>query len=139
MYAPAGAVSLLDVVIVLLCAGGVALTGTFLWYFYLSGRRLSTLVVLETLLGASLVFGMFALLWMDARGVLNFVTTRADEGQPGVELLYRIIPPRKEYVYAVPLIILALMAVVCWPPLQRWMFAGHTHVQRDKSEYGRPE
>jgi len=130
----------LDILVVLLCAVGVMLTGVFVWRLYLSGRRLSGFFVIETLLGASLVFGTLAILWMHARGVLALaVGGRAESGQPGNEVwetIGRHVPP--EIVYAVPLIILGMMAAILWPPFRRRLFGVYTHVQRGTPEGERP-
>ena len=41
----------LDILVALLCAFGVMLTGVVVWLLYLSGRRLSGFFVIETLRG----------------------------------------------------------------------------------------
>jgi hypothetical protein len=48
------------------------LTGAVLWVLYLSGRRLSTFGIMQSLLGSSLVFGTIAIAWIHARGLLPF-------------------------------------------------------------------
>ena len=115
---------LLDIVVVLSCAFGVMLTGVFIWALYLSGRRLSCFLVIETLLGASFVFGVVAVAWMHARGVLPLILgAHVGSGQPGNELwvtIGRWLPP--EIVWAAPLLILVTMLVFWWPPLRRRMF-----------------
>jgi hypothetical protein len=127
---------LLDIGVVVLCALGVLLTGFVLWRSYVAGRRLSTFWMIEALLGASFVFGMLAVCWMDARGVLAFATSaQADHGQPGNQIweaLARHTPAR--FAYAAPVILLAMMALVCWHPLRRRMLGAHTHIQRGAPE-----
>jgi hypothetical protein len=127
---PAG--MLLDIVVVLLCAAGVMLTGVFIWGLYLSGRRLSGFFMMESLLGSSLVFGIVAVGWMHARGVLALaVAGHGGHGQPGNEIweaIGRHAP--QELAYAAPLIILGVMAAIWWPPFRRRMFGAYTHIQR---------
>jgi hypothetical protein len=122
---PAGL--LLDIVVVLLCAVGVVLTGVFVWGLYLSGRRLSGFFMMESLLGSSLVFGIVAVAWMHARGVLALaVAGRGEHGQPGNEIweaIGRHAPP--ELAYAAPLIILGMMAAIWWPPFRKRMFGAY--------------
>src|SRR5262249_2451836 len=60
----------LDILMVCLGAVGVLMVGVFVWCLYLSGCRLRVAFIIETLLGASLVFGTLALMWVHARGVL---------------------------------------------------------------------
>jgi hypothetical protein len=131
---PAGI--LLDILVVLSCAIGVMLTGVFVWCLYLSRRRLSGFFVIETLLGASLVFGMLAIVWMHARGVLALaIGGHTESGQPGNEVwetIARHVP--QEIVYTVPLIILGVMAAIWWTPLRRSLFGVHTHIQRGTPE-----
>jgi hypothetical protein len=123
---------LLDVLVVLCCATTVLLIGLFVWRLYLAGRRLNVLFVVETLLGASLMLGTVALVWMDARGVLSLVVlSNADSGQPGNEIwqaIGRHVPPK--LVYLVPLVILGLMGAVWWSPVRRRILTGQTHIQR---------
>jgi hypothetical protein len=129
--APPGLVSPLDIGVVLACALGVMLVGFVIWRMYLSGRRLSALIVAETLLGASFVFGTLAVCWMHARGVVALAVAGVeDSGQPGALLLQQLIPPRNEFAYAAPLLILVMMAVIWWPPLRRRLFGAHAHLQR---------
>src|SRR5262249_29881247 len=72
LWAPAPPADiLLDILIVCLGAVGVLMMGVFLWCLYLSGRRLRVALIIEALLGASLVFGTLALMWIHARGVLT--------------------------------------------------------------------
>ncbi len=61
---PSDSVGTLDILVVLLGAMGVMLTGFLLWCLYLSRRKISVFFVIEALLGASLVFGTLAILWM---------------------------------------------------------------------------
>jgi hypothetical protein len=135
---PAGI--LLDIVVVLLCAVGVMLTGVFIWGLYLSGRRLSGLFMMESLLGTSLVFGIVAVGWLHARGVLALaVAGHGGHGQPGNEIweaLGRHAPP--ELAYAAPLILLGMMAAIWWPPFRKRMFGADTHIQRGTPEGERP-
>jgi len=135
---PAG--TLLDIVVVLLCAVGVMLTGVFIWGFYLSGRRLSGFFMMESLLGASLVFGIVAVGWMYARGVLALaVAGHGGRGQPGNEIweaIGRHAP--QELAYAAPLIILGMMAAIWWPPFRKRMSGAYTHIQRGTPEGERP-
>src|SRR5262245_60166108 len=73
-----------DMFVVLSCAVGVLFTGAFVWGLYLFRLRLNHLFVMETLLGASVVFGTLAILWLDTRGLLPIVTAgRSGMGQPG--------------------------------------------------------
>jgi hypothetical protein len=127
-----------DVDVVLLCAGGVLLTGFVIWLLFLCGRRLSVFWIGELLLGASLVFGTMAIVWMDVRGVLPLATAGHGgslfHGQPGNEIweaIGRRLPPK--LAYAVPLLLLGLMAAAWWPPLRRRLFAGRPFVQRGSS------
>ncbi len=129
---PAGI--LLDIVVVLLCAVGVMLTGVFIWGLYLSGRRLSGFFMIESLLGTS---------WMHARGVLALAVAGhggpLQHGQPGNEIweaLGRHAP--QELAYAAPLIILGMMAAIWWPPIWKRMFGAYTHIQRGTPEGERP-
>jgi hypothetical protein len=116
-----------DILVVLLCAGGVLLTGIFVWCLYLFGRRLSHLIVMEVLLGASLVFGTLALIWIDARGLLPVVMAgRSGMGQAGNEIweeIGRQIPP--QLAYTVPLILLSMMAAIWRFPVTRGGRSGH--------------
>jgi len=119
-----------DIFVVLLCAGAVLVTGVFVWSLYLIGRRLSHLFVTEALLGASLVFGTLALVWIDARGLLPVVMAgRSGLGQPGNEIweeIGRHVP--SQLAYAVPLILLGMMAAIwCFPVTRRWC---PSHFQR---------
>jgi hypothetical protein len=135
---PAGI--LLDIVVVLLCAVGVMLTGVFIGGLYLSGRRLSGFFMIESLLGTSLVFGIVAVGWMHARGVLALaVAGHGGHGQPGNEIweaIGRHAPP--ELAYAAPLILLGMMTAIWWPPLRKRMFGASTHIQRGTPEGERP-
>jgi hypothetical protein len=137
---PSHSVAILDILVVLSGALGVMLTGFFVWCLYLSRRRMSLFFVTEALLGASLVFGTLAILWMHARGVLALaVGAHADHGQPGNEVwetIGRHVPP--ELVYAVPLLILGMMAAIWWPPSRRRLLTRHTHIQRGTPEGERP-
>ena len=96
--------------------------------------------MIEALLGPSLVFGTLAILWMHARGVLALaVGGRAESGQPGNqvwEAIGRHAP--QEIAYAVPLIILGIMAAIWWPPVRKRMFGVYTHIQRGTPEGERP-
>ena len=117
----------IDMFLVLSCAAAVLFTGAFVWGLYLFGLRLNHLFVMETLLGASLVFGTLAILWLDTRGLLPIVTAgRSGMGQPGNEIWEEIghhVPP--QMVYAVPLILLGMMAATwCLPFARRWL-SGH--------------
>jgi hypothetical protein len=135
---PAGI--LLDIVVVLLCAVGVMLTGVFIWGLYLSGRRLCGFFMIESLLGTSLVFGIVAVGWMHARGVLALaVAGHGGHGQPGNEIweaIGRHAP--QELAYAVPLILLGLMAAIWWPPFRKRIFGANAHIQRGTPEGERP-
>jgi hypothetical protein len=130
---PAG--MLLDIVVVFLCAVGVMLTGVFIWGLYLSGRRLSGLFMMESLLGSSLVFGIVAVGWMHARGVLALaVAGHGGHGQSGNEIweaIGRHAP--QELAYAAPLIILGMMVAIWWAPFRKRMFGACTHIQRSQS------
>jgi hypothetical protein len=127
---PAGI--LLDMLIVCLGAVGVLLMGVFLWCLYLSGRPLPVAFIIEMLLGASLVFGTLALMWMHARGVLTLVVRgNGGRGQPGNEIweaIGRDLPP--EFAYAPPLLILGLMALIWWPRSRARLLGSDAHVQR---------
>jgi len=138
-WAPPGSVGILDIGVVLLCALGVMLAGFVVWRFYLSGRRLNSFLVIETLLGASFLFGTLAVGWMHSRGVVALaVAGYEDEGQPGALLLHRLIPPRNEFAYAAPVIVLITMALIWWPPVRRRLFGAHTHIQRGTPEGQQP-
>jgi hypothetical protein len=127
-----------DFFVVLLCAVSVLFTGVFVWCLYLFGCRLSLLLVTETLLGASVVFGTLAILWIDARGLLPVVVAgRSGMGQLGNEIweaIGRHVPPK--IVYAVPLILLGMMGAISRPPCRRRWFSGD--VQRGTPEGARP-
>jgi hypothetical protein len=129
-----------DILVAFSCAAGVGLVGVWLWCMYLSGRRLSRLFVIGTLLGSSFVFGTFALVWMHVRGVLALaVLGSADTGQPGDAIwiaLSRRLPP--ELAYAAPLILLALMAAAWWPPSRKRLLGTNAHLQRGTPEGERP-
>jgi hypothetical protein len=130
----------LDIQVVLLCAAGVVLSGCFLGCLTLAGRRLSKFLMWETLLGASFVFGTAAIVWMQARGVLTLaVRGYAFRGQPGNEIWEAIgRHVRPEFAYAVPVIILALMAAACWPPARRRLFGIDKPIPRGTPESDRP-
>jgi hypothetical protein len=127
---PAGI--LLDILMVCLGAVGVLMMGVFLWCLYLSGRRLRVAFMIEALLGASLVFGTLALMWIHARGVLTLaVRGFAGSGQPGNEVweaIGRDLPP--EFAYAAPLLILVLMALTWWPCSRARLLGSYAHIQR---------
>lgn len=127
---PAGI--LLDVLVVCLAAVGVLLMGVFLWCLYLSGRRLRVAFIIEALLGASLVFGTLALMWVHARGVLPLaVRGFGGSGQPGNEVweaIGRDLPP--EFAYAAPLLILGLMALIWWPRSRVRLLGFSANIQR---------
>jgi hypothetical protein len=116
-----------DIFVVLLCASAVLLTGTVVWCLYLVDCKLSHMLVTQSLLGASLVFGTIALLWIDVRGLLPIVTAgRSGMGQPGNEIweaLGRDLPPR--FVYIVPLVLLGMMAANWRLPVARRWLSGH--------------
>lgn len=124
-----------DVKFVVGCVAGVGLTGFAIWCLYLLGCRLRTVLVIEALLAASLVFGTIALVWIDARGLLPAVTAgRSGMGQPGNEIweaLGRKIPPR--FVYVTPLMIAAMMAGIWIPPIRRTRWFSST-IQRGEAE-----
>jgi hypothetical protein len=125
-----------DIFVVVLCAVGVLLTGTVIWCQYLSGRRLSVFFMVETLLGASLMFGTAALFWIHARGLLPLVVQgHSGSGQPGNEIweaIGRHVPP--EMAYLAPLIILAIMLVLWWNPIRRRLIGSHAQFQRSASD-----
>ena len=130
----------LDVLLVCLGAVGVLLMGVFVWCLYLSGRRLRVAFIIETLLGASLVFGTLALVWIHARGVLPLaVRGFGGSGQPGNEVweaIGRGLPP--EFAYAAPLLILGLMALIWWPRSRARLLGSSAHVQRGTPEVEQP-
>ena len=130
----------LDILVVCLCAVGVLMMGVFVWCLYLSGRRLRVAFVIETLLGASLVFGTLALMWVHARGVLPLaVGGHGGSGQPGNEIweaIGRDLPP--EIAYAAPLLILGLMALIWWPRSRKRLLGSYAHVQRGTPEGEQP-
>ena len=123
---------MVDILVVLLCASCVVLTGFVVWCLYLSGRRLNSVVVCEALLGASLAFGTLAIVWLHTRGVLALALGgRAEIGQPGNEIWVAIghhIP--QKLAYAAPLILMGMMVGIGWLPLRSRLFAGHSHIQR---------
>ena len=127
---PAGI--LLDILVVCLGAVGVLLVGVVAWCLYLSGRRLRVVFIIETLLGASLVFGTLALMWIHARGVLTLsVRGNGGSGQPGNEVwdtIGRDLPP--EFAYAAPLLIVGLMALIWWSRSRTRLLGSYSHVQR---------
>ena len=135
---PAGI--LLDILMVCLGAVGVLMVGVFLWCIYLSGRRLQVAFIIETLLGASLVFGTLALMWIHARGVLTLaVRGNGGSGQPGNEVweaIGRDLPP--EIAYAAPLLILGLMALIWWPRSRTRLLGSCVHLQRGAPEGEQP-
>jgi hypothetical protein len=96
-----------DAAIVFWCTAGVFLTGGVLWLLWVAGRRLSLLVVMDVLLGASLVFGVLALWIMHARGVLALA-----------------LDPSGKYpewlAWAAPVLVLAFLAGTWYPPIRRW-------------------
>jgi|GEM_PF-3332403 len=122
----------LDTAVVCLSAAGVLLTGTFIWWLWFSGHKLSVLLVTETLLGASFLFGTGALVFIDARGSLPLaVQGSAKSGQPGGEIVETIgshIPP--EIAYVAPFLILSLMTLVWWPTCGQRMIGRHTKFKR---------
>src|SRR5262245_43871438 len=122
----------LDILVVCLCAVGVLMMGVFVWCLYLSGRRLQVALIIETLLGASLVFGTLALMWIHARGVLPLaVRGYGGSGQPGNEVweeIGRDLPP--EFAYVAPLLILGLMALIWWPRSRKRLLGSCAHIQR---------
>lgn len=115
-----------DIFVVLLCAVGVLVTAVVIWGLHLFGRRLSLLFVLETLLGASLVFGTVAIVWIDARGLLPLVMAgRSGMGQPGNEIWEAIgLHVHPKILYAAPLILLGMMAAIWCPACRRRSFTG---------------
>jgi hypothetical protein len=87
LAAPAGSVQVPDLLVVLLCFTAVLSTGVVLLRVYASGRAMTNLFAIRVLLGASLLFGTVALLWLHARGVLAFALQGyADRYQPGGEI-----------------------------------------------------
>ena len=97
-----------DATLVLLCAAGVLLTGGMMWSLWLAGNRLDLFVLVETLLGSSLVFGILSLWIMHARGVFAFAVDSS-----GVYSEW--------FAYAAPVFVFALMAVLCYPGIRRWL------------------
>jgi hypothetical protein len=130
----------LDILMVCLGAVAVLITGVFVWCLYLSGRRLRVAFIIETLLGASLVFGTLALMWIHARGVLTLaVRGYGGSGQPGNEVweaIGRDLPP--EFAYAAPLLILGLMALIWWPRSRKRLLGSYAHVQRGTRQGEQP-
>lgn len=114
------------ILFVRLCAVGVLATGLVLWFLYLLGCNLSQLVVLETMLAASLLCMTIAIVWCDVQGLLPVITAGRGDGQPGNwvwEELARHLPPR--FAYAAPVTILILMAAIWHVPFARRWFSGH--------------
>jgi hypothetical protein len=115
----------LDVVVVLSCAAAVFLTSVFWVCHYFSGRRQNAFVVVQSMLGASLVFGTIAVSWMHARGTLVLALDPNKRFPPALAFL-------------APLLILALMAALCWPPIRRRSFRV-AHLRRGAPEAERWE
>lgn len=111
-----------DIFVVFSCAVAVLLAGLLLSVMSRSDRRLSLVFKAEVLLGASFVFGTFALVWMDAHGVLPLaVLGNANDGQPGSEIwvwLSRHLPTR--LAYGAPLCLLGLMVAAWCRRPRRW-------------------
>jgi hypothetical protein len=114
-----------DAIVVLLAACGVLLTGLAVWCLYLAGRRMSLFFIVQCLLGSSLVFGMFAIVWMHVRGVLA-IALDANQRYPAV------------LGYAAPLVLFVFLAATWWPATRKWVFGKPTFVQRGTPEGQRP-
>ena len=126
---PAGIDS--DIAVVFWCALAVFVCGVLLQLRSLFGWKLSRVFLWEALLGASVVFGTIALVWMDVRGVLPLaVLGSANDGQPGSEIwvyLSRHLPTR--LAYGAPLCVLALMAAAWWSRTRIWLLGADTDPQ----------
>jgi len=92
--------------LVLLCAVGVLLTGGAMWLLWRTGRSLNALVVINVLLGASIVFGVLALWIMRSRGVVAFAVD-SEGNYP------------EWMAYAAPVALLAIMGITWFPPIRR--------------------
>jgi hypothetical protein len=103
-----------DAAYVFLCAAGVLLTGGTLWLLWLAGCRLSLLVVTEALLAASFTFGVLALWIMHKRDVVALAIDSSGRCP-------------EELAYAAPAAVLAVMAILCCPPIRKWL--QRTHLQ----------
>jgi len=95
-----------DAALVLWCAAGVLLTGGILWLLWLIGRRLSVLVVMDVLLGASFAFGVLALWIIQSRGVLAIAVNSAGKYPEWL-------------AWAAPIAVFAIMASTWLPPIRR--------------------
>jgi hypothetical protein len=126
---PAGIDS--DIAVVFWCALAVLFCGVLLQLLSRFGWRLSRVFLWEALLGASVVFGTIALVWLDVRGVLPLaVLGSANDGQPGSEIwvfLSRHLPTR--LAYGAPVCVLALMAAAWWPRTRKWLLGAETDPQ----------
>ena len=108
---------------VLLCAGGVWLSGGIVWLLWLASRRLSLLFVMDVLLGASFVFGVLALWIMHSHGVLVLA-----------------VHPSGKYpqwlAWAVPVLIFGVLAGTWYPPIRRRLL--RTKLERNDPGEPRP-
>jgi hypothetical protein len=97
-----------DAAVVLWCAVAVFMIGGILWLLWLAGCRFNMLLIVNLLLGASIIFGALALWIMHARGVLALA-----------------IDPSGRYpewlAWAAPVILLVMMAATWCPPTRRWL------------------
>ncbi len=95
-----------DALLVLLCDGGVILTGGTVWLLWLAGCRLSVPLVIDILLAASFVFGVLAIWIMHLRGVLVLA-----------------LDPSGKYpewlAWIAPVVLLAIIATTRYPPARR--------------------
>jgi hypothetical protein len=93
--------------LVFLCAACVVLTGGIIWLLWLVGCRLSALLVIDLLLGASFLFGVLALWVMQSRGVLAVA----------------IDPPAGRYpewlAWTAPVVLLIVMGITWFAPVRK--------------------